>query len=77
MNLESLKKEGIDKVEVLDSLNAPLLELRVSLNASTTIPNENELKIFSDDNANDSTNRQTICYKLQKPLQLLNDRADI
>ena len=37
---------------------------------------ENELKIFSDDNANDSTNRQTICYKLQKPLQLLNDTSD-
>ena len=76
MNLESIKKTGLDNVEVLDSLNAPLLELRVGLNASTTIPTENELKIFSDDNANDSTNRQTISYKLQKPLQFLNDTSD-
>ena len=52
MNLDSLKVSGVNKISVTDSLNAPLLSFKVSLNDSTVIPSDNTLKITVRQNSN-------------------------
>lgn len=52
MNLDSLKVSGVNQISVTDSLNAPLLSFKVSLNDSTVIPSDNTLKITVRQNSN-------------------------
>lgn len=48
MNLEEQKVNGINAVMVSDSLNAPLTQIKVKLNANTIIPDNDELIIYVD-----------------------------
>ncbi len=76
MNLDEMKKNSVNSVELVDSLHAPLLEFKVALTTSSTIPTESDLKIFVDDHETDETNRKTIIYTLSKPLQYVNGVTD-
>ena len=63
-------------MELVDSLHTPLLEFKVSLTTSSTIPTESDLKVFIDDHETDETNRKTIIYPLSRPLQYVNGVTD-
>ncbi len=76
MNLDEMKKNSVNSVELVDSLNAPLLELKVALTTSSTIPAESDLKVFIDDHETDESNRKTIIYPLSKTLQYANGETD-
>lgn len=69
MNLEEMKKNGSNKIEITDALNAPLLQLKISLNANATIQKGKKLEIYIDDHESDQTNRKTVTYSLSRSLQ--------
>lgn len=69
MNLEEMKKSGVNKIQITDALMAPLLQLKVSVTGETTIPEEKNLEIYIDDNELDLTNRKTIIYPLKRRLE--------
>ena len=77
MNLDEMKKNSVNSVELVDSLHAPLLEFKIALTTSSTIPTESDLKVFIDDHETDETNRKTIIYPLSKPLQYVNGVTDM
>ena len=76
MNLDEMKKNSVNSVELVDSLHAPLLEFKIALTTSSTIPTESDLKVFIDDHETDETNRKTIIYTLSRPLQYVNGVTD-
>ena len=48
MNLEDQKKTGTNQINVSDSLEAPLLNIKVKRTSSTTIPSSNDLIVYVD-----------------------------
>lgn len=76
MNLEEMKKTGVNGVEILDSLNAPMLKLSVQLNDETIISEENELKMYIDTSKDDTTKRKMVVFNLERPLGKINSISD-
>ncbi len=72
MKIESDFITGKNKVNFTNSLNAPLLYLKLSVNSETIIPDTNDLIIYVD-NDEDGLNRKTYAYTLNNKLQL-NDQ---
>lgn len=76
MNLEEMKKSGLNQIEILDSFHAPLLQLKIALNENTVIPNTDELEIYIDSEQSNEGARKTITYHLERPLAMLENKKD-
>lgn len=79
MNTEDQKKIGVNEINVQDSLNGPLLDLKIECNENTIIPNTNQLVIYVDKSSQSSpTNeRKEYIFDLSTPLQYLNSTSDV
>lgn len=75
MNYDEMKKTGVDKVEIVDSLKAPLLKLKIALNENSSVE-EDRLVINIDDNLTDQTNRKQVIFPISKPLYYYDNTSD-
>jgi len=70
MNYDDFKKNGENRLEVTDSLNAPLLNLSIKPKIKGS---KNTLVIAVEDK---NLNKKKVNYNLKSPLQILNDKQD-
>lgn len=68
MNLNDLKVNGVNEIELNDSLETFLLSLKISINENTVIPNSNELTIYVDTNSTPTEDRKTYTFSLEEKL---------
>lgn len=73
MNLSDMKISGVNRVSVTDSLNAPILHLKMKNNANTLIPNNNDIKIMVE---NSKSEVKTILFHLNNPLRRIESVSD-
>ena len=76
MNFEDMKKTGTNEIIVSDSLLAPLLQLKLTVDTNTTIPEGSTLEIYVDDSSGDGANRKIISYSLAKSLNSVEGISD-
>lgn len=76
MNFEDMKKTGTNEIIVSDSLLAPLLQFKLTVDTNTTIPEENTLEIYVDDSSDGMANRKSIVFLLASPLYSLENVSD-
>ena len=78
MNLEDSKVSGVNEITVSDSLDAPLLKIKVKMNGTTVIPEDNELIINIDKNSssNPSDELRQYVYDLSDTLKYYNQIGD-
>lgn len=79
MNLEEQRKSGVNQIVVNDSLDAPLLKLKLELSDSTVIPNSNELVISVDKNdcTSPSKDIRNYVFELSDVLKYFDNSSDI
>lgn len=70
MNLNELKINGVNEIELNDSLETSLLSLKISINENTVIPESNELTIYVDTNSTPTENRKTYTFSLEEKLSI-------
>lgn len=72
MNIENDYVTGINEVTLTDSLNAPLIYLRLKVDDNTVIPNDNNLIIYIDKSSktNPSQDKKTYIFSLPYILSL-------
>lgn len=70
MNLNELKINGVNEIELNDSLETFLLSLKISINENTIIPESNELTIYVDTSSTPTENRTTYTFSLKEKLSL-------
>ena len=70
MNLNDLKVNGVNEIELNDSLETSLLSLKISINENTVIPDSNELTIYVDTNSTPTENRKTYTFSLEEKLSV-------
>jgi hypothetical protein len=71
MNLSDEKINGNNTISLTDSLNAPLLELKVSNNASTVIPSTSDLIIYIDKASTLTDERKQYIFPLNSALNII------
>lgn len=79
MNLEDQVKNGINQISITDSLEAPLLSLKVKRTASTTIPNgTTDLIVYVDTapKTNPTSNRKQFLFELGSVLGFISSTSD-
>ena len=76
MNFEDMKKTGTNEIIVSDSLLAPLLQLKLTVDTNTTIPEGSTLEIYVDDSSGDGANRKSVVFPLASPLYSLENVSD-
>ena len=78
MNFENQKVSGVNELSVQDSLNAPLIEFKLSKSANSNDVTTNDLIIYVD--TNDSLNptfyKKSFYFELNEPLRYYNQVAD-
>lgn len=72
MNFEDLKKNGVNYVEIADSLKAPLLQLNVIPTSDETISTAKNITVY----LSDTQNERNIIFPLLSPLHFLNGVSD-
>ena len=79
MNTEDQKKVGVNEVSVQDSLNGPLLDLKIECNENTVVPNTNQLVIYVDKSSklSPTNERKEYIFDLSTSLQYLNSTSDV
>lgn len=79
MNLNDQKLNGTDTVHIIDALNASLLKLKITINENTVVPSTNDLYVYVDKNnrENQTEERKTYLFNLEKPMQYINGESDI
>ena len=70
MNLNDLKVNGVNEIELNDSLETSLLSLKVSLNENTILPDSNELIIYVDTSSTPTEYRKTYTFSLEEKLSI-------
>ena len=70
MNLNELKINGVNEIELNDSLETSLLSLKISINENTVIPESNELTIYVDTSSTPTENRKTYTFSLEEKLSI-------
>lgn len=70
MNLNELKINGVNEIELNDTLETSLLSLKISINENTVIPESNELTIYVDTNSTPTENRKTYTFSLAEKLSI-------
>ena len=70
MNLNDLKVNGVNEIELNDSLETSLLSLKISINENRVIPDSNELTIYVDTNSTATENRKTYTFSLEEKLSV-------
>ena len=78
MNLEDQKKTGTNQINVSDSLEAPLLNIKVKRTSSTTIPSSNDLIVYVDTSpkSNPTSNRKQFVFELTGALGMVGSTSD-
>lgn len=78
MNLNDQTVNSTNQVNVNDSLNSALMELKIKRTATTVAPNNNDLFVYVDrENIdNPSENRKQYLFELIKPLDYFNGVSD-
>ena len=78
MNLIEQTINNTNQVNITDSLNSALMELKIKRTATTTVPETNELIVYVDQSSkeNPTEKKKQYVYDLIKPLALYNDVSD-
>lgn len=78
MNLDEQKVSGTNQVTVNDSLEAPLLSIKVSRTASTSVPTETDLIVYVDTSPKTSptSNRKQFIFELESVLGYASSTSD-
>jgi len=78
MNLTDQIVSGIDEINLQNSLNAALLELKVTMGANTVAPSGNEMIIYVDkeSSSNPTSERKQYVFNLENPLKYYNQVGD-
>lgn len=76
MNYDEMKKSGVDKVVISNSLAAPLMKISIKLNEQAVTQNTNDLIIYVDDKENATTHKKEVKFNLPKPLLHLGNISD-
>ena len=78
MNLTEQTINNTNQVNITDSLNSALMELKIKRTATTTVPETNELIVYVDQSSkeNPTEKKKQYVYDLIKPLALYNDVSD-
>ena len=78
MNLIEQTISNTNEVNVYDSLNSALMELKIKRNATTVVPNTNDLYVYVDkaDSTNPTEGKKTYLFELIKPLDYFNGISD-
>ena len=78
MNLIEQTISNTNEVNVYDSLNSALMELKIKRNATTVVPNTNDLYVYVDkaDSTNPTEDKKTYLFELIKPLDYFNGISD-
>lgn len=74
MNLENLKISGVGTVNINDSLNAPIIRLKLTKTADTVVPNNGNLIIYVDKSETSTEERKT--YIFNNTDNIFNDLND-
>ena len=75
MDLNNLKKTGVNSLEVSDSLHAPLIKFNVEVGETTSIPDENNMIIYVAKDSEDEEKSQII-FPMNSPLNRMNEISD-
>ena len=75
MDLNNLKKTGVNSLEVSDSLHAPLIKFNVEVGETTSIPDENNMIIYVAKDIEDEEKSQII-FPMNSPLNRMNEISD-
>lgn len=78
MNLTEQTVNSTNQVNVTDSLNSSLMELKIKKTGTTITPESNELIVYVDQSSSETPteNRKQYVYDLMKPLSLYNEVSD-
>lgn len=78
MNLTDQTVNGTNEIHLTDSLNASLLEVKVSLGETSVIPSETDLIVYVDTSSSSSPteNRKQYLFNLNDTLKYLNGTSD-
>ncbi len=67
---------GTNNITITDSLNNPLLKLKISTNANTIIPSNNELIVYINKTSSLSNECKEYVFNLNTPLKYYNNISD-
>lgn len=78
MNLTDLTVSGTNEISLQNSLNAALLELKVTMSANSVAPQDNDLIVYVDtaSSANPTADRKQYLFELTSPLAYGNSAGD-
>ena len=79
MNLDDQKKTGTNQISITDSLEAPLLNIKVKRISSTTIPSgTTNLIVYVDTSpkGSPSANRKQFLFELSSVLEYASNTSD-
>lgn len=78
MNLTDLTVSGTNEISLQNSLNASLLELKVTMGANSVAPQDNDLIVYVDtaSSANPTADRKQYLFELSAPLAYANSQGD-
>ena len=76
MDLNEIKINGTNMLNVTDSLKAPLLKINIKNNENTIIPEGTDLVIYIDQESTPTDNRKTYSFTLSESLKFLNGISD-
>ncbi len=76
MTINDSKLTGSNIINMTDSLNAPLLELKINNNSSTIIPLSDNLIIYVDKDDTITEDRKQFVFTLSGPLKYYNNVSD-
>ena len=73
MNLTDDELSAVNMISASDSLNAPLMELKVKNNANTIVPLSNSLIIYVDKDSTITEDRRQYVFPLISSLKYLSN----
>jgi len=78
MNLDEQKITGTNQISVTDSLEAPLLSIKVSRTANTTVPSTSDLIVYVDTapKSTPTSNRKQFVFELASVLGYASSTSD-
>lgn len=78
MNLDEQKITGTNQISVTDSLEAPLLSIKVSRTANTTVPSTKDLIVYVDTapKSTPTSNRKQFVFELASVLGYVSSTSD-
>lgn len=79
MNFDEQKVNGTNEINIVDSLNAPLMKIRIERNNDICNVDNNNLIIYVDKNGKESpsSERREFFFKLKEPLKYKNNIGDV